>query len=171
MHGFTLYMWVNKYQQCYILARVVAFHGHKNDPAELKVIGETNGSTEYALKLTKTGDVNAPERIRAARTALDAKRIDHTVKTNSTWDTEKVDNVKHHKYICSPCTASSAECLSMSSYSLIFPSSVEKALFGGLVPPRPPPHPVFVFDLFKACLFMTVSSRLQFKNWQGCFFF
>ena len=62
----------------------MAFHGHKNDPAELKVIGETNGSTEYAFQLTKNGHVKAQEQIRAAGTALDAKRIVHTVKTNST---------------------------------------------------------------------------------------
>ena len=53
----------------------MAFHGHKNGPAELKVICETNGSTKYAFQLTKNGHVNAPERIRAAGTALDAKRI------------------------------------------------------------------------------------------------
>lgn len=79
--------------------RVVAFHGHKNVlsnffPAELKVNGETHGSAEHAFQLTKAlrnGDINAAERIRAATTALDAKRIGDTVKTSSTWDTEKVD--------------------------------------------------------------------------------
>ena len=82
---------------------VVAFHAHKNTlsnffPAKLKINGETHGSAEHAFQMTKAlrnGDMNAAERIRAATTALDAKRIGDTVKTSSTWDTEKVDTMSN----------------------------------------------------------------------------
>lgn len=34
------------------------------------------------------GDINTAERIRSANTALDAKRINYRISTNSAWETE-----------------------------------------------------------------------------------
>lgn len=36
-------------------------------------------------------DINTAERIRSANTALDAKRINYTIRTNSAWETEIVE--------------------------------------------------------------------------------
>lgn len=37
------------------------------------------------------GDINTAERIRSANTALDAKRINYRISTNSAWETEIVE--------------------------------------------------------------------------------
>lgn len=37
------------------------------------------------------GDINTAERIRSANKALDAKRINYTISTNSAWETEIVE--------------------------------------------------------------------------------
>ena len=76
---------------------VIAFQG-KDDPlsnfyeSELKIFGETHKTAEHAYQLTKAlraGNIEAAERVRNSDTALDAKRIGHTVKNPDAWDSQK----------------------------------------------------------------------------------
>ncbi|XP_056003450.1 uncharacterized protein LOC130049620 [Ostrea edulis] len=60
----------------------------------VNVNGELHKSTGHAFQLTKAirnGDISAADRIRSASNALEAKRIGDVVKTNSSWETEKVE--------------------------------------------------------------------------------
>ena len=74
------------------------FQGEKNPlsnffPCELSIFGETFKSAEQAFQTTKalrSGDVVAAERIRNAKTALEAKRIGNLIQKSEQWkETEK----------------------------------------------------------------------------------
>lgn len=66
----------------------VAFQGKDNTlsnfyPCEIKAFGEVQQSAEHAYQFTKairSGDMVAVQKIRESSTALEAKRISHTVK-------------------------------------------------------------------------------------------
>jgi predicted NAD-dependent protein-ADP-ribosyltransferase YbiA (DUF1768 family) len=67
---------------------VIAFHGKDYPcsnffPCEVKVFGENHASAEHAYQLTKaiqSGDITSAEKIRKAKTALDAKKIGKRVR-------------------------------------------------------------------------------------------
>ena len=78
---------------------VIAFKGKENPisnfyPCDLRVFGERHQSAEHAFQLTKAiraGNTDAAEKVRSAKTALDAKRIGATVRDPEEWATEKLD--------------------------------------------------------------------------------
>ena len=78
---------------------VVAFKGKENPisnfyPCDLRVFGEMHQSAEHAFQLTKavrSGNMEAAEKVRSAKTALDAKRIGATVRDPQDWATEKLE--------------------------------------------------------------------------------
>lgn len=76
---------------------VVAFQGKDNPlsnfyPCEIKAFGEVHQSAEHAYQFTKavrSGDMDAVQKIRESFTALEAKRIGHTVKDPVGWNKER----------------------------------------------------------------------------------
>lgn len=76
---------------------VIAFQGKSHPlsnfyPCHLNVFGEKHKSAEHAYQMTKAiraGDLEAAKKVREAGTALDAKRIGHTVKDPQGWHKEK----------------------------------------------------------------------------------
>lgn len=76
---------------------VVAFQGIDNPlsnfyPCEIKAFGEVHQSAKYAYQFTKairSGDSDAVQKIKESSTALEAKRIGHTVKDPVGWNEER----------------------------------------------------------------------------------
>ena len=76
---------------------VVVFQGKSNPlsnffPCDLHVFGERHKSAEHAYQLTKairSSNPDAAQKVRDAETALEAKRIGHTVPDPPGWDEDK----------------------------------------------------------------------------------
>ncbi|KAK3086423.1 hypothetical protein FSP39_018255 [Pinctada imbricata] len=85
---------------------VVVFKGKDNPisnffQCEIRVFGENHQSAEHAFQLTKAiraGNLEAADKVRTSKTALDAKRVGNTIRTPDKWETEQYEVMENIIY-------------------------------------------------------------------------